>query len=238
MEDWSIIILAAGKGTRLKSQEPKPLVKIEGKHLISNILELSDTLDIQDKYIVFSQYTKQIQDYYPNYKYVDTIPKGTSDGVMSCINQVTTKNVLIAQADDSFFYTKETLLRMIDIHTKYQADFTVGLADISRELEYKSAIFDESTHRLLGLHQETASIPGEKVVCGLYAGNTDWIKTVFPLISPSPKNGEYGIPTGFLLGIEREEKIMYCDILESEWFGINSPTELESAKAKFNQNKQ
>lgn len=235
MRDWSIIILAAGKGTRLKSKEPKPLVKIAGEHLISNILNLSDNLNIHYKYIVISEYTKEIKDYYPNYKYINTIPNGTAYGVMACMDKVTTKNVLIAQADDSFFYTKKTLLRIIDIHTQSQADFTVGLADIAKKLEYKSAIFDESTNKLLGLNQENSSLPGEKVVCGLYAGNTNWIKNTFPLINPSPKNGEYGIPNGFLLGIERGDNILYCNIMEEEWLGINNPAELEYAKIKFSQ---
>jgi len=238
MKDWSIIILAAGKGTRLKSQEPKPLVKIEGEPLISNILNLSNILNIKEKYVIISEYTNKIKNFYPNYQYINTIPKETADGDMACINKVKTRNVLIAQADDSFFYNKETLLRMIDIHEKYQGDFTVGLADIVKKLEYKSAVFNVNTHKLLGLNQENSSIPGEKVVCGLYAGKTEWIQSIFPLIEPNPKNGEYGIPSGFLLGIEKGDNILYCDIMEKEWFGINNLNELENAKIKFNRNKK
>ncbi len=45
MSDLDIVVLAAGKGTRMKSSIPKVLHQIAGKPMLSHIIETAESLD-------------------------------------------------------------------------------------------------------------------------------------------------------------------------------------------------
>ena len=231
---WSIIILAAGKGTRLQSSIPKPLVPINGIPLIQPILDLSLTLDFQERIVVISEFTQGITHQFSSNQltYIHSIPKGTAHAVLEALPQITTEHVVIAQADDSFLYTEETLSRIQSVHISKTADFTVGLAEIEESITYRAGIWDEETHELKGIKEEKISHPGDRVVCGLYAGRTEWLQKNFPNIPKTPSSGEFGIPTGFLQGIEHGDHILGCPLTSQEWMGVNTPEELEQATRK------
>ena len=154
--NWSIIILAAGKGTRLKTTTPKPLVPILGTPLIQPILDLSSQFDFAKRIIVTSEYTQEIETIYSSelFTFVCTEPKGTADAVLQALPHITSDNILIAQSDDSFLYTQQLLCDLMKQHDTYQSDFTVGLAAITEEIEYRSGIWGPESQQLLGIRPE------------------------------------------------------------------------------------
>ena len=229
--NWTIIILAAGKGTRLKSPIPKPLVKLNGTPLIEPIILNASKLNLPT-IIVISQYTEQIMDLYSqsNISYVNCEPLGTGYVAEQALKQVNTTNVIITHADDSFFYTEETLKRLMFEHQESNAGSTLGIYTINQDLPY--AWVEHKNQELIKIHKAPSDLTRQApkdVVCGLYAFKTDWVKKEITKLVPDAKN-EIPLPGVFEFALENKEAVNVFKVPENEWHGINTPEELMAAQ--------
>ena len=102
------IILAAGKGTRLRPHTlttPKPLLLVKGRPILDHIIA---ALPPVDRLVVVVNYlAEQIEDYLksqshiPNWVTVlQNEPRGTGDALMSCKDRVTADRVMVLNGDD------------------------------------------------------------------------------------------------------------------------------------------
>ena len=84
MKDLRTIILAAGKGTRMKSKTPKVLHKICGKPLIQYILDIAKAIGSLKNCIVLGHQNDKILEYLEEGKFQVVIQEkllGTADAV-------------------------------------------------------------------------------------------------------------------------------------------------------------
>ena len=58
--DTKVLILAAGKGTRMKSAKPKVLHELGGKSMIMHILDNCTSVGLKDIYIVLGDQKDQV----------------------------------------------------------------------------------------------------------------------------------------------------------------------------------
>jgi NDP-sugar pyrophosphorylase family protein len=102
------IILAAGKGTRLRphtNSTPKPLLDVQGRPILDWII---GALPPVDRLVVVVNYlAEQIEDYLAKQAHVrnwaavrQAEPRGTGDALMSCKGQVTADRVMVLNGDD------------------------------------------------------------------------------------------------------------------------------------------
>jgi len=235
MKAFSAIILAAGKGTRLKSPVPKPLVEINGTPLIQPILDNCFALGCKNICVVISEYTKAIKEHYPDPRitYILTEPKGTGHGALVALPYVIGPAVLIAHADDSFFYTQATLRGILTQHEEDGSVCTCGVATVTRPAAY-SYVTSDSKNNLLALHRtpvDRQKLPPKDVFCGLYVAEITWLASTLPEIT-KPAEGEIPLPDIVLQALDKKQKITVFHIPEKEWLGINTPEELAAARAQ------
>jgi bifunctional UDP-N-acetylglucosamine pyrophosphorylase/glucosamine-1-phosphate N-acetyltransferase len=102
------IILAAGKGTRLRphtNTTPKPLLPVQGRPILDWII---GALPPVERLVVVINYLgEQIEDYLTKQSHVKNWcvvrqqePRGTGDALMSCRGQVTGDRVMVLNGDD------------------------------------------------------------------------------------------------------------------------------------------
>ena len=114
----STIILAAGKGTRMKSPMPKILHKIAGKQLIAFSVDLANAVKSKETIVVINEETEQAtREALSENKIKFCLQKkqlGTGDAVKIAIRNLKSKSKfnLILYADTPFI-AKRTIKRMI-----------------------------------------------------------------------------------------------------------------------------
>jgi NDP-sugar pyrophosphorylase family protein len=102
------IILAAGKGTRLRPHTdtiPKPLLPVQGRPILDWIL---GALPPVDRVVVVVNYlAEQIEDYMQRQSHTknwvtvkQAVPRGTGDALMSCKTQIASDRVMVLNGDD------------------------------------------------------------------------------------------------------------------------------------------
>jgi NDP-sugar pyrophosphorylase family protein len=102
------IILAAGKGTRLRphtNTTPKPLLPVKGRPILDWII---GALPPVERLVVVVNYLAgQIEDYLANQTHIrnwttvrQAEPKGTGDALMACRGKVTANKVMVLNGDD------------------------------------------------------------------------------------------------------------------------------------------
>lgn len=137
------IILAAGKGTRMKSEMPKVLHKISGKEIISYIIDTVSETKIKDIVIVagnnFNVIKNFIKTRYKNsIKIVRQKPLlGTGHAVLSVIKSKISLNpyILILNGDVPLV-NKNTLNHIIKMFTKGKADGIIVVSKVKNPYGY------------------------------------------------------------------------------------------------------
>ena len=238
----SAVVLAAGKGTRMKSDLPKILHEICGRPMISYSLQNLRQAGVGEIVVVVSyKKDKVIKEIGGAVKIsVQENPKGgTADSLAAGITEVTDEanTIIVMYGDDTAFYTPETIKKVVKIHCDSAATLTFvtlikddpgGLGRILRdEKENLTGIIEEKDAT-----EEQRSI--KEVNDGMYVFDKTWLTKNLPSVQKSPITGEYYIPELIKMAIGQKQKVsVYCLPDAREWQGINTPEELEEANKKM-----
>lgn len=187
------IILAAGKGTRMKDIQPKVLVDVEGVPIIKRIVSNLRIETINKQIIVVGENAKLIQDIIGNeacYAY-QMIPIGTLDALVQALPLVDSKEILVLPADIP--YLSENLIKEI-ISYYYQShcrNLVIGMK-LYNPNGYGRMIYENGTFEII--EEKSLKLSGRKtnvVNTGVYILNVD---DIYPYLSISKKDeisGEY-----------------------------------------------
>lgn len=144
MENTQIIILAAGKGARMKSDEPKALTMLNNKPFIRHILDTLACLPLTIKPIVVIGYKKErIKEVLGNnYSYIEqTEPLGTGHAVASAKKGAhpSHQTILVLSADQPLI-SKETIQRLLARHQEKKPTITLATVSVPDFEEWRSGL--------------------------------------------------------------------------------------------------
>ncbi|OGC24355.1 hypothetical protein A2291_02380 [candidate division WOR-1 bacterium RIFOXYB2_FULL_42_35] len=136
MTNLAVIVLAAGKGTRMKSDLPKVFHEILGEPMLSYVLEAVKKLNPEQTLLVLGHKRDLIMDYYKEWpvKFVTQEPQlGTGHAVMQAKPYLEDfSGTILVLAGDVPLLSAETLKKLLDFHHQNKAavtDLTVDLED-------------------------------------------------------------------------------------------------------------
>lgn len=239
------IVLAAGKGTRMKSEQPKVLHSIFNKTLLSYVIEAGDNTGyIDETYVIVGHEAQKVENFvksnYENAKCVLQVPQlGTGDAV----NKVTPflkdyDGYVIVLNGDIPLITAETLKNFIEFHDNNHADLTV-MSAIFDDPKGLGRIIRDKNNKLLGIVEEKDTTPEQKEVKEINAGAycINW-KTVSPALANLKNNnaqGEYYLTDIVKWAVENHLNAQsYVLKNREEIFGINSKVQLAEATKLMN----
>ncbi len=113
----SIVILAAGQGTRMKSARPKLLHELAGKSLLRHIVDTSRVVDPEQIIVVVGHGAEQVRGSMDNQglSIVEQSEQlGTGHALQQCLGTITAGNDVLVLVGDIPLIRAETLSRLIE----------------------------------------------------------------------------------------------------------------------------
>lgn len=242
--DIKAIILAAGKGTRMKSETtPKVLHQIMGKTLLGYVLDNVKNF-VSEEYVIVGHHAQEVENFvksnYENAKTVLQSPQlGTGHAVsMVCPDLQNYDGLVLILCGDTPLVQEETLKKFVEYHKSQNSDITVMSTLFDNPTGY-GRIIREQDNSLQCIVEEKDANPEEKAVkevnAGIYCLNWGKIKDAFGQLKSNNAQGEYYLTDIISWGKTKALKVN-AYILENsdEIYGINSRLNLAQAAKMMN----
>ncbi len=239
-----IIVLAAGKGTRMKGLKSKVLRIIEGKPIIGWTCRLIDELKPELAVFVLSykalQVKKAIETSSTRTNIVFTIQdivEGTGAATMLGLRLMPQKiaTVLVLTGDDSALYRPVTLKSLIEFHLKENNYSTFLTTSYKRPLGVGGLERDRQGNVVGVLTKDELikqKVSPTEVVCGAFCFNRNWLDKNIKLLKKG-KTGEYPLPGLIQIGASKREYVRTFQLPDkNEWNSVNTQVELACARRK------
>lgn len=236
--DIKSVILAAGKGTRMKSETPKVLHEIFGKTLVGYVLDNVKNIT-SENFVIVGHHAEEVENFvkknYTNAKTVLQTPQlGTGHAVsMVCPMLKDYKGLVLILCGDTPLITEETLKKFIEFHKSQNSDLTVMSTIFENPTNY-GRIIRETDNTLKCIVEEKDATPEQKAVKEVNAGIycIDWAKAqpAFSQLTSNNAQGEYYL-TDIIEWGKKNNLNVNAYIMENneEIFGINSRLHLAEA---------
>lgn len=243
--DIKSVILAAGKGTRMKSQTPKVLHEIFGKTLVGYVLDNVKNIT-SENFVIVGHHAEDVENFvktnYKNAKTVLQTPQlGTGHAVsMVCPMLKDYKGLVLILCGDTPLITEETLNKFIEYHNSHNSDLTVMSTIFENPANY-GRIIREEDNTLKCIIEEKDATQEQKAVtevnAGIYCINWAKVQPAFSQLTSNNAQGEYYL-TDIIEWGKKNNLSVNAYIMENneEIFGINSRLHLAEA-TKIMQNR-
>lgn len=239
MDDLYVIVLAAGKGTRMGGKVPKVLLHLYNRPIIFWTLDLLKKLKIK-KIVVVTGYKSNILEkeikrggYKVEFVRQDKL-LGTAHAVKLGLESVpkNSKFVVVLYGDDSGLYKASTIKSFIKLlsksypglilTTKRQGIFPLGGLRRNRK------------RRLTGLltrsEIEKAGLKETEILCGVLGFEREWLEENIKSVKKNNMTNEYPLPALIEIAAKKKEYLGSHRLLDKkEWASVNTDASLEEA---------
>lgn len=234
MEDLIAVVLAAGKGTRMKTHKNKVVHQIYGKELIKRAIENAVKAGIEDIVTVVGHQKEEIEKVLGTnmtYAYQDT-PLGTGHTVLQAVPYLKNKNgkVVILYGDVPLV-RPETLKKLITKSIQNKEDATVLTAIVENPKGYGRIIRDEIGNIKEIVEEKDASEEQRKITeinSGLYCFDIQKLISALEKLTPNNAQGEYYLTDVIKIMNDKGLKIGGMIVEDkTEILGVNDRMQLE-----------
>ncbi len=231
----SALVLAAGKGTRMKSESPKVAVLLNGKPLISYVIESLKKAGIEEIYVVVGYKKEEVIHIlrgYSNLHYVEQKEQlGTGHAVLCAEKDLSDfQGSLLVCCGDVPLISSESFSKLIELHSREESSVTVLSADVSNPRGYGRLLRD-SSGKLVAIVEEKDASELEKQVreinTGTYVFESPAVFKNLKSINSQNAQNEYYLPD--LVKICNSQNLNTASLTLSnslESTGVNSPDDL------------
>ena len=232
----SVIIMAGGKGTRMKSELPKVLHKLGGQPLLSYSLDLAKELEAHNIIIIVGYKADQVRQAYaarPELTFALQEPQlGTGHAVMMAAPflEKSSGPVLILSGDVPGLKLA-TLQNMLDRHIKHGHDLTVLAMQPDDPAAYGRLVTDgERLLRIVEYRDASAEERNIRLVnAGIYLVQAPALLAGLPTLNTNNDQQEYYITDLVEIMNHSNYKVGYALCSDPmEVAGVNSQEELKA----------
>jgi len=234
---FSVIIMAAGAGTRMKSTTPKVLHKISGKEMLYYSINEAKKLTNDIEVVVYHQKERVIEsmkNYFDNITFITqdhTNFPGTG-GAVKCCNPINEK-VFILNGDMPLVTADE--LKKFD---EIDADIVMSVIHLENPDGYGRVVIENGEVKKI-VEQKDASEEEKKIQyvnAGVYLVKKDILDKFLPLLSDDNAQKEYYLTDIIDLAKKSGKTIKAIEVKEEDFKGVNSKFDLANAE-RIHQNR-
>lgn len=239
MKKVKAVILAAGKGTRMKSELPKVIHKALGKPMVEYSIEaaVEAGADMSDVCLVVGHKADMVKDVVgEGVTYVlQEEQLGTGHAVKCAKEFIGTDGLAMVLCGDTPLITGATLKTLVDTHIAENNAITVLTAKVDDPTGYGRIIKDEDGNFIKIVEQKDASEEEQKVNeinSGMYLFDSDILSQTLDMIDNNNAQGEYYLTDTIEIvknkNLGRVATVVVKDANEIK--GVNSPEQLKEAE--------
>lgn len=233
-----VAILAAGKGTRMRSNLPKVLHSLAGKSLVERVIESAEPLSPSRKLVIVgyqSQEVKTAIDSIHGVEFVEqTVQLGTGHAIQQLLPylQDYTGDLLILNGDVPLLRT-ETLKALLQTHQENHNSCTILTAQLANPQGY-GRVFRDSQGIVQKIIEDKDCTPNQRendrVNAGIYCFRWPDLAKILPHLQANNAQKEYYLTDA----VTQVGKVMAVDVQDyQEILGINDRLQLAAANDIF-----
>jgi bifunctional UDP-N-acetylglucosamine pyrophosphorylase / glucosamine-1-phosphate N-acetyltransferase len=243
MSELGVILLAAGQGTRMKSEIPKVLHPLGGKALFLHSLETARRLHPAVVAIVIGHGAAAVRQAHPSIEVTWVTQErqlGTGHAVL-CAQEAFKDfhgEVLILSGDVPLI-REQTLRALLERHHSRRAALTLLTAKLNVPKGY-GRILRDGAGAISGIIEEKDARPAQREICevnaGIYVASAPFLFAALSGVKNNNQQGEYYLPDVVGIGLAQGQAIETVTVEDPrEMLGINSREELAAMEKNLRQ---
>ncbi len=235
----AIIIMAAGKGTRMQSELPKVLHQANGRPLIDYVLDTANSLDPAKTVLIVGHQAESVKAAAARYRVCSALQEpqlGTGHAIMQAETHLRDfKGEILILSGDAPLVNAETLQKLIAFHRSRNGAATVLTAELHDPTGYGRIIRQEKSDGVLKIVEQKDASKEELVVreinSGVYVFNAQMLFQALGQINTNNAQKEYYLTDVFAICFQKGLRV-YAFKTENpdEILGINTPEQLLEAE--------
>ncbi len=239
----AVAIMAAGKGTRLKSQLPKVLHEVGGNALLEHVIRAAlRIVPAKDVYVVVGHEAERVRAAmrHTGVNFVlQAEQRGTGHALMVAQQALAGYDQVIVLSGDAPLITPETISRLRDFHRQEQAAMTLLSAELENPAGYGRVLRKSArSSEVQSIVEEKAASPAQKkmreINSGFYVFSVKELYAHIGQLSTANAHGEYYLTD--LAGVLRRarRRVVACKTPHAaEVLGGNTRAELAEIDEKM-----
>jgi bifunctional UDP-N-acetylglucosamine pyrophosphorylase / glucosamine-1-phosphate N-acetyltransferase len=232
-----VIILAAGQGTRMKSQLPKVLHPVAGKPMLEHVVRTVQALQPANIHVVVGHGSEQVRSALGNYPLnwvLQEQQKGTGHAVLQATPALASDSVVLVVYGDVPLIEPDTLASLVRRASDGPALLTANVANASGY----GRILRDDEGKMLGVVEEKDASETQRTICeintGVLAAPAAHLCEYLPQVKNENSQGEYYLPDILSLAVEAGKDIPSVQATsELEILGVNDRVQLNQVEREF-----
>jgi bifunctional UDP-N-acetylglucosamine pyrophosphorylase/glucosamine-1-phosphate N-acetyltransferase len=239
----AVVIMAAGKGTRLKSRRPKVLHQVGGKPLLNHVIAAAaGVVSSHDIFAVIGHEAERVRDAVgaSGIRFVEqTEQRGTGHAIQSAAEAVAGYDNIIVLSGDAPLVSAETICKLFEFHQAQNAAMTLVSAEFEQPIHYGRVIHaTPDSAEVVAIVEQKMLTPEQlslrEVNMGMYAFKTAPLLANLGKLSPDNPHGElYLTDMAAVLHKAGERVVAFKTPDAAELLGGNTIAELVALDASL-----
>lgn len=236
MSKLKAVILAAGKGTRMKSDLPKVVHTIDGKCLVDYAIEAAKGAGADEVCLVVGYKSEVVKESIQNKDVAFVMQEeqlGTGHAVKCAKDFMGEDGQTMILFGDTPLITAKTLKNLADYHKEKGNTVTVLSAMMEDPTGYGRIIRDEKGNFVKSVEHKDANekeLASHEVNSGMYLFDTKELKEALEKITPNNAQGEYYLPDTLTIIKEKGLRVdAYALDNPEDITGVNDQEQLKAA---------
>ncbi|HWC20034.1 MAG TPA: bifunctional UDP-N-acetylglucosamine diphosphorylase/glucosamine-1-phosphate N-acetyltransferase GlmU [Terriglobales bacterium] len=245
-QDFAIAIMAAGKGTRLKSKRPKVLHEVGGKPLLAHVIRsAAQVVRSENIYVIIGHEADRVRAAvaHTGVNFVlQPDQRGTGHAIQTARKELKDFSNFLVLSGDAPLIQPDTIRRMRDFHISQEAAMTILTARPADPTGYGRVLREGSTDRVAAIVEQKSLRPEQsklgEINSGFYAFSSKPLFANIDRLSTDNPHAEYYLTDMAALLVAEGQKVVAIRTDDpDEVLGGNTIAELVSLDANIRMRK-